>query len=374
MRLLPTREEWSFDCMWLPGIEWLLLSIPNMIVWLHQMQSDEVQRIESMIMREHMDVSSFIKVMIPIESLSKMATTWPRHETDPNQDQNGFSMIWTVCHIWVETPWTETTNEDEWWYLSMTPLRTFLTWANEAQMARDIWQLSMVRSRKLQHVLSTKFKFLPPYPRRRGIFWEFPRFPTFLWTSRFCWNRWETLGKSSRKIGAPQFCRSKPPAQPIFCLLMKGRRHKPLVPSYVIPKLVLLEGREPAQNHQDKKGQTRADNSRLGTPPVWTPPFTGAWLAGSSLKTATSLKKEVRPFFLGDNSIGVFPFFLPLAITAFGGPEGYFSLAIIAFGALEFIVPKYGCRLGKMESKESRLLIKEVTVFKEFEIASNLGI
>ena len=46
-------------------------------------------------------------------------------------------------------------------------------------------------------------------------------------------------------------------------------------------------------------------------------------------------------------AFGVFPLFLPLAITAFGGPEGYF--AIIAFGAFEFIVPKYYYRLGKME-------------------------
>ena len=36
-----------------------------------------------------------------------------------------------------------------------------------------------------------------------------------------------------------------------------------------------------------------------------------------------------------------YPLFLPLAITAFGDPEGYFSLAIIAFGAFQFIVPKY---------------------------------
>ena len=35
--------------------------------------------------------------------------------------------------------------------------------------------------------------------------------------------------------------------------------------------------------------------------------------------------------------------FLPLAITAFGGPEAYFSPTIIAFGAFGFIVPK---RLG----------------------------
>ena len=59
-------------------------------------------------------------------------------------------------------------------------------------------------------------------------------------------------------------------------------------------------------------------------------------------------------------AFGVFPLFLPLVITAFGGSEGYCSLAIIAFGASQFIVPKYSYRLGKMETKESSLL----TVFK----------
>ena len=58
-----------------------------------------------------------------------------------------------------------------------------------------------------------------------------------------------------------------------------------------------------------------------------------------TLKTLTSLNKEVRPVFLGDN--------LPLVITAFGGPESYFSLAIIAFGAFGFIVPKHQYCLGK---------------------------
>ena len=48
-------------------------------------------------------------------------------------------------------------------------------------------------------------------------------------------------------------------------------------------------------------------------------------------------------------AFGVFPLFLPLAITPFGGPEGYFSLAIIAFGAFGLSVPKYLCRLGKIE-------------------------
>ena len=55
-------------------------------------------------------------------------------------------------------------------------------------------------------------------------------------------------------------------------------------------------------------------------------------------------------------AFGVFPLLLPLANTAFGGHEAYFSLAIIAFGAFGFIVPKYYDRLGKREAKESRLL------------------
>ena len=56
-------------------------------------------------------------------------------------------------------------------------------------------------------------------------------------------------------------------------------------------------------------------------------------------------------------AFGVFPLFLPLAIAVFGGPGGYFSLAIIAFRAFEFSVPKYYDRLGKMEFRESSLLI-----------------
>ena len=59
-----------------------------------------------------------------------------------------------------------------------------------------------------------------------------------------------------------------------------------------------------------------------------------------TLKTLTSLNKESRPFSFATVAFGVFPLFLPLAITAFGGPESYCSLAIIAFGAFEFIVSK----------------------------------
>ena len=54
---------------------------------------------------------------------------------------------------------------------------------------------------------------------------------------------------------------------------------------------------------------------------------------------------------------GVYPLFLPLAITAFGGPEGHFSLAIIAFGVFEFIVAKYYCCLGKMDKRSVDSLI-----------------
>ena len=65
-----------------------------------------------------------------------------------------------------------------------------------------------------------------------------------------------------------------------------------------------------------------------------------------SLKTLTSLNKKVRPLFLVANTIWrVITLSLPLAIAAFGGPEGYSSLAIIAFGAFVFVVPKYEHRL-----------------------------
>ena len=53
----------------------------------------------------------------------------------------------------------------------------------------------------------------------------------------------------------------------------------------------------------------------------------------------------------------VFRFFLLLAITAFGGPESYFSLAIISFGAYVFIVFKYYDRLGKMDKMSLASLI-----------------
>ena len=78
---------------------------------------------------------------------------------------------------------------------------------------------------------------------------------------------------------------------------------------------------------------------------------------GKSLKTLTSLFKEVRPFFLSDDSIWSLPSVSSLSDYSIWSSGGVSTLAIIAFGAFEFIVPKYYCRLGKMEFKESSLLI-----------------
>ena len=75
-----------------------------------------------------------------------------------------------------------------------------------------------------------------------------------------------------------------------------------------------------------------------------------------TLKTLTSLNKESRSCAI--LALGVFPLFLPLAIAAFGGREGYLNLAIKAFGAFEFIVPKCYDRLENMEIEESKLLIQ----------------
>ena len=68
---------------------------------------------------------------------------------------------------------------------------------------------------------------------------------------------------------------------------------------------------------------------------------------GKNITTLTSLKSLGR-FSCAILVFGVFPLFLPLAITAFGSPKGYSSLAIVAFGAFESTVPKYDCRLRKV--------------------------
>ena len=63
-------------------------------------------------------------------------------------------------------------------------------------------------------------------------------------------------------------------------------------------------------------------------------------------------------FSLATIASGVFPLFLPLAITAFGAPEGYFILALRSQHSehLSSLSPNT-ITLRKTESKESRLLI-----------------
>ena len=75
-------------------------------------------------------------------------------------------------------------------------------------------------------------------------------------------------------------------------------------------------------------------------------------------------------------AFGVFRLSLLLAITAFGGPDGHVSLAIIAFEAFEFIAPKCYYRLGKWNLRSLASLFKEVTVFpgnKAREVLKNFG-
>ena len=78
------------------------------------------------------------------------------------------------------------------------------------------------------------------------------------------------------------------------------------------------------------------------------------------LKTLASLKiRSLDPFSHGDDSIWSLPlcFFPKRNSSIYGGPEGYFRLAIIAFGALKAIVPKYEYRSGKMDKRSLGSLI-----------------
>ena len=68
-----------------------------------------------------------------------------------------------------------------------------------------------------------------------------------------------------------------------------------------------------------------------------------------ALKALTSLNKESRHFSWAIIAFGVFALILPLAVTAFGAPEGYFSLAITAFRSYD--------RLGTMEKRSLDSLI-----------------
>ena len=105
----------------------------------------------------------------------------------------------------------------------------------------------------------------------------------------------------------------------------------------------------------------RKSLDKLFAQTVLTRVYSGGCLFGggflSPLKTPNSSNQESRPFFLGDNSFWSLPLFSPLATIAFGGPEGYFSLAIIAFGAFEFIVPKDYHGLGKTEKRSLDSLV-----------------
>ena len=84
-----------------------------------------------------------------------------------------------------------------------------------------------------------------------------------------------------------------------------------------------------------------------------------------TLRALTSLIiTEVRPFFLRDNGIWSFPSVSSLSDYSIWR-SCCSSLAIIAFGASELIVPKYQYRLGKMDKRRLDSLSKQVTVFKE---------
>ena len=91
-----------------------------------------------------------------------------------------------------------------------------------------------------------------------------------------------------------------------------------------------------------------------------------------SLRTLTSSNKESWPFSWAIIAFGVFPLFLlPLAMTAFGGPEGYFNLTIIAFGAFEFFVPKCDYRLGSTNQNLPKKRAPRKTI--TFYILQNTG-
>ena len=88
---------------------------------------------------------------------------------------------------------------------------------------------------------------------------------------------------------------------------------------------------------------------------IWSP-GPGPRKCGHPLKTLTSLNKEGRPFFLSDNSISSYPSVSSLSDYCIGCPEGYFSLAIIAFGAFGCPCPQILLSLRKHGQEESRLL------------------
>ena len=76
-----------------------------------------------------------------------------------------------------------------------------------------------------------------------------------------------------------------------------------------------------------------------------------------ALKALTSLNRRLGVFSYATKAFGVFLRLLPLTITAFGGPEGCLSLAIIAFEECKFIVTQMLLSLRKNGQEEPRLLL-----------------
>ena len=121
--------------------------------------------------------------------------------------------------------------------------------------------------------------------------------------------------------------------------------------AWCTPKWLGLEGQKGKTNLHQRAFQVFAgDRGSHGIGLLFSLIAPNLKIAGGrtvGLETLTSLNKEVRLFSYATIAFGVFPLLLPLAITAFGGPEGCSSLEIIAFGTFERIVPKYYYRLGK---------------------------
>ena len=100
----------------------------------------------------------------------------------------------------------------------------------------------------------------------------------------------------------------------------------------------------------------------LGPCPVLVSPV---WVCRPpTLRTLTSLNKEVRPFFLSDTSIWSLPSVSSLSDYSIQRSWRLFYLAIIAIIVFGVIVPKYYYRLGKIDKSSPASLFKEVTVFK----------
>ena len=86
-------------------------------------------------------------------------------------------------------------------------------------------------------------------------------------------------------------------------------------------------------------------------------------IASSGLFPDCSSLGGPLPLRAQSQAFGVFPLFLPLAIAASGGSEGYFSLAIIAFGASENIEIEEP-RFLNLSLWSSRIFMKDPSILK----------